>query len=286
MKWDWKDDGKRLFFVTIAAIIYGCNMKSFIQAGSLYPGGIAGITVLIQRICQTYFSLEVPFAFINLTLNAIPILIGFRFIGKKFTIYSCVMIVLSSILTDIIPLPHLTTDLLLICVFGGLINGFVVGLCLMGRACSGGLDFVSIFISDQYHKDTWNYIFAVNVVILTIAGILFGWEKTLYSIIFQFTSTQVVHMMYQKYKQHTLLIITNHPLEVYDIILKLSNHSGTLFQGKGLYAHENRSMVYSVVSSAEVKHVVNEIHKTDPKAFINVIRTDQVDGRFHIEKNN
>lgn len=284
MKWSFKDDGKRLFFVTLAAVIYSINMKTFVRAGNLYPGGITGMTVLIQRVFQTFFAIELPFSIVNLILNSVPIMIGFKFIGKKFTMYSCVMIVLSSILTDIIPIQPLTNDVLLVSIFGGLINGFMIGLCLMGRACSGGLDFVSIFISNKYNKDAWNYILVGNAIILLTAGFLFGWGQALYSIIFQFTSTQIVHIMDQKYKQHTLFIITDHPLDVYKTIQQLTNHGGTLFQGTGLYENENRSMVYSVVSSAEVKSVINGVKEADPKAFINVIKTDQVGGRFIIKK--
>lgn len=284
MKWSWKDDGKRLFFVLVASVVYAINMKTFVRAGNLYPGGITGVTVLIQRVALNFFALELPFSIVNLLLNAFPIFIGFKFIGRKFTLYSCLMIVVSSILTDVIPIQPLTYDVLLISIFGGLINGFMIGLCLIGKACSGGLDFISIFVSNRYNKDAWNYILIGNAVILLIAGFLFGWGQALYSIIFQFTSTQIVHVMYQKYKQHTLFVVTNAPQKVYDSIQTRTGHGATLFQGTGLYENENRSMIYSVVSSAEVKSVITGIKEADPHAFINVIKTDQVGGRFVIKQ--
>lgn len=63
-----------------------------------------------------------------------PAAISFRFVGKKFTLYSCQCIVLVSIFTDLVPTIPITEDLLLICVFGGLITGFAVSLCLRARA--------------------------------------------------------------------------------------------------------------------------------------------------------
>ena len=111
-----------------------------------------------------------PYSAVNLLLNLAPIMISFRFIGKKFTLYSCVAIVLTSILTDILPGYPITSDILLICVFGGLINGFAVSLCLFAGATSGGTDFIAIFFSERKGKETWNYILAGNVLMLAAAG--------------------------------------------------------------------------------------------------------------------
>lgn len=92
------------------------------------------------------------------------------------------MIVVSGILTDIVPSFSVTEDILLISIFGGLINALAISLCLFANATSGGTDFIAIFLSEKYGIDSWNYIFAGNVVILGIAGALFGWDKALYSI--------------------------------------------------------------------------------------------------------
>ena len=98
------------------------------------------------------------------------------------------MIVLSGALTDILPGYAITYDTLLISIFGGLINGLVISLCLAVNATTGGTDFIAIFLSDRKGIDSWNMILGLNVVILAIAGVLFGWDKALYSIIFQYTS--------------------------------------------------------------------------------------------------
>ncbi len=284
MKFTLKDDGKRIFLVTLGAFIYAFNMKSFVKAGNMIPGGLSGITVLLQQIGIGFLGIVLPYSVINLLLNAIPILVGIRFIGKKFTLYSCYMIVLSSILTDVIPVTPITYDWPLIAIFGGMINGFAVSLCLMAKASSGGLDFITIFLSNKKNIDAWNYVLILNGVMISIAGFLFGWNRALYSIIYQFASTQIVHMMYRKHRQHTLLIITNHAKEVYETISACTNHGATVFKGMGTYENEERDMVYSVVSSDEVKMVLKNVKEADPQAFINTIRTDSVEGRFQVRQ--
>lgn len=128
-------------------------------------------------------------------------------------------------------------------------------------------------------------ILGLNVVILAIAGVLFGWDKALYSIIFQYTSTQVVHILYKKYQQHTIFVVTDHAGAVYEGISKTTHHSATIMEGEGYYEHKERKIVYSVVSSAEIKKVLSVIQEVDPHAFVNVMKTEQVAGRFYQKPN-
>lgn len=278
---DAKVEVKRYGCAVIAAVIFAVNIKTFVRAGGLYPGGFNGLTLLIQGIFREFAGMEIPYTLINVVLNAVPVLIGLKYIGVKFTLSSCVVIVLSSILTDLIPSQPITYDPLLISIFGGLINGFVVSLCLIGNTSSGGTDFIAIYFSEKNGQDIWNYILCGNAVILVAAGLLFGWDKALYSIIFQFTSTQMVQMLHQRYKKHTLFIITRHPDEVYEEISKLSHHSATRLDGTGCYSGDNTAMIYSVVSRDEAKLLVKKVAEVDPQAFVNIIKTDFINGRFY-----
>ena len=285
MKFEPKEDIKRIIVVCIAAVIMALNIKSFVRTGGLYPGGATGLALLIQRAGDMFFHVEIPYTVVNVALNAVPVYIGFRYIGKKFTLYSCLMIVLTSVLTDILPGYVITYDTLLISIFGGLINGFVISLCLHMNATTGGTDFIAIFLSEKKGIDSWNMVLGLNVLILAAAGVLFGWDKELYSIIFQYTSTQVLHMLYKKYQQETLLAVTNKAEEVYEAIFATTNHGATIIEGQGAYEDRERKIVYSVVSSAESKKVIQAIKQADPHTFINIMKTEQVSGKFYQKPN-
>lgn len=276
---------KKILVICFASFLMALNIKSFVRTGGLYPGGATGLALLIQRAADMFLHITIPYSIVNILLNAIPVYIGFRFIGKKFTMYSCLMIVLTSVLTDIIPGYAITYDTLLISIFGGLINGFVIGLCLHMNATTGGTDFIAIYLSEKKEIDSWNVVLGINVVILAAAGVLFGWDKALYSIIFQYTSTQVVHILYRKYQHETLFIVTNKATEVYEVISKMSNHGATIMEGEGSYEHQERKIVYSVVSSAQSKSIIREVKKADPHAFVNAIKTEQIAGRFYQKPN-
>lgn len=270
--------------VTAAALVMALNKNSFVDTGGLYPGGVAGLSILIQRLLAETLHRNIPFSVINLLLNAVPVYIGFRYIGKKFTLYSCLMIVLNSLFTDLLP-PHIVTeDILLISIFGGIIQGLAVSLCLNANATSGGTDFIGIFLSERRGGDAFSVILGFNTVILLAAGFLFGWDKALYSIIFQYAATAVQRITYRKYQQSTLFIVTTKPVPVCNAIYAATRHGATVLEGEGSYEHCERNVVYSVVSAAESKQVIRIVRETDPEAFINEMRTQTLSGRFYHPK--
>lgn len=281
MKFSLKEDAKRIVVICAASVIMALNIKTFVRTGGLYPGGATGLTLLIQRVVELFFGFELPYTVINVLLNLGPIYIGFRFIGKKFTLYSCLSIMLTNVLTDVLPSIVITYDTLLISIFGGIFNGLAISMCLMMNATTGGTDFIGIFLSERKGVDSFNVVLGFNAVLLVIAGFLFGWEKALYSIIFQYTSTQVLHMLFKQYRQHTLFVVTNHARRIYEVIAKNSNHGATIIEAEGSYEHQERKIVYSVVSRAECKDIIDGIKEVDPKAFVNVINTQQISGRFY-----
>ncbi|MBR4493231.1 MAG: YitT family protein [Clostridiales bacterium] len=284
MKFDLRKDLKTLFVIAFAAVMMAVNIKTFVRAGGLYPGGVNGLTILIQRIVEMVFGYTPPFTVINFVLNAVPVYIGFKYIGKKFTAYSILMIILTSVLTDLVPGFAVTEDTLLISIFGGIINGTAISLCLLSGATSGGTDFISIFLSERKGVDTFNVILGFNALILIAAGALFGWDKAMYSIIFQFASTVVIRALYLKFQQSTLFVVTMKPQEVSAKIYEVSNHGATIIDGEGSFGHSEKHIVYSVIARSDSREVVKAIKETDPEAFINVLRTDKLSGYFYYKK--
>ncbi|MDR0377176.1 MAG: YitT family protein [Spirochaetaceae bacterium] len=278
---------KRLSLVLLGSVLMAFNINTFVRTGGLIPGGFTGVTLLFQETALRFFGIQVPFSIILYILNAIPAIICFRSIGKKFTLYSCLVILISGLLTDIMPSISLLTqvlqvhDALLSAVFGGILNAVSISLCLYADATTGGTDFIAIFISEKYRKDAWNYIFAGNCVILMAAAFLFTLDRALYSIIFQFTTTVALSSLYRSYQQRTLLIITGKPDEIYTFIKEQTNHGATAFRGIGYYEKTERTMLYSVVSANEISLLVNGIKKIDSSAFINILKTEQINGRFY-----
>jgi uncharacterized membrane-anchored protein YitT (DUF2179 family) len=271
------------------------NINTFVKAGALIPGGFTGLTLLIQETAQRFWNIRLPFSIIYYVFNAVPVFFCFRFIGKKFTLYSCLMVLLSGFLTDWMPGAQIAGvnvavvfteflqlhDTLLSAVFGGLLSAASTALCLYAGATGGGTDFIAIIISEKYRKDAWGYILIGNCVILAVAAFLFALNRALYSIIFQFTTTVSLSVMYRGYQQRTLLIITGKSEEIYALIREKTNHGATFFKGTGSYEKVERVLLYSVVAANEVPGLVAGIKKIDENAFVNVLKTEQLNGHFY-----
>ena len=270
-----------LLCVALAASIMSINVNTFVNQGNLLPGGFTGLTLLIQRVLLKYYHLSVPYSPINITLNAFPAYIGYKTIGKRFTIFSIVMIVTNSFLIDIVPGFTITSDPLLIAIFGGLLNGTAISIALAGNASSGGTDFIGVYISEKLNISSWNIVLGINSCILLTSGLLFGFEAALYSIVFQFVSTQVVDRFNMRNHQMTLLIVTDHPEDISHKLMKYTHHGLTAIPSWGCYNEEERTTLYTVVTKEEASDVVKYIRTLDPSCFINVIPSTEVKGRFY-----
>ena len=274
----------RFLLVTAGALIMAVNLNTFVHTAGLLPGGFTGITLLLQEVFLKYFSINIPFVVFYWGLNIVPALICFRFVGKRFTLLSIWAIIASGLFTDLFPGFQMTDDIMLCAIFGGIVNGFAISLCLLAGATSGGTDFISIYVSEKTGHSIWNHILVFNVIILGIFGLLFGWSRALYSIVFQFVSTQILNFLYKRYQKSTLLIITDYPAQIIQVIREITGHDATLFTGNGCYQGTERKMLYTVISSDEEDKLLRSIKKTDPCAFVNILQTKMLKGNFIMKK--
>ena len=88
----------RLFIITFASILYAWNLRCFAKTAGLFPGGFSGLSLLLQEIIIKFLHITIPFSIFNIALNLFPTYIAFKYIGKKFTIYSIIVIFYKHIL--------------------------------------------------------------------------------------------------------------------------------------------------------------------------------------------
>lgn len=183
--------------------------------------------------------------------------------------------------TSLIPYYTITQDPLLISVFGGLINGFAIGMALRSNASSGGTDFIAIYLSMKYNMPTWNWILGANGVILACAGLLFGWNQALYSIIFQFVSTEIVNSLHQRYKLTKINVVTNIPDAICDAVFHTCRHGVTKVKCEGGYTDEEHWLLLMTINTYQLKDVIDSIRKADSKAFITINHVERIIGNYY-----
>lgn len=267
--------------IVISALISALSLKVFISAGGLFPGGFSGLAVLLSRLILREYGIDIPFGVLYVSFNIIPTILVYKFVGKWFTRYSVLQFALVSILVAVIPEMEITYDIVLIAIFGGILSGISASLALAANASGGGTDFIAIYISNKTNAPAWQYILYGNSLLLVVAGLLFGWEKALYSIIFQYVSTQVVNSMHQRYKLMSLRLFTEVPDAMIEAILKTTRHGITKLWGEGGYSKRPKCMLYMVVNAFEVEDIVAIAQTVDPKVFIDISKTERVLGNYY-----
>ncbi len=276
-----RKDIMSILTVILSAFIYSIGMNVFVNSGNLFPGGFAGLSRLLSQVLLRFSNINISFSIIYFCLNLIITLIVWKKIGHKFIILSVFWYSLTSMFTSLIPYYTITQDPLLISVFGGLINGFAIGMALRSNASSGGTDFIAIYLSMKYNMPTWNWILGANGVILVCAGLLFGWNQALYSIIFQFVSTEIVNSLHQRYKLTKINVVTNIPDAICDAVFHTCRHGVTKVKCEGGYTDEEHWLLLMTINTYQLKDVIDSIRKADSKAFITINHVERIIGNYY-----
>ena len=271
-----------LIMITLSTFIMAVGVYFFKFPDNFCFGGITGFATVVAKVTPISAS---NFTFIA---NTILLVIGFIFLGKSFALKTTYASMLLSVLLVFfekwMPLTKpLSNEPMLDLIFAIALPAIASALLFNIGASSGGTDFIAVSLSSRLHKPSWNFVFGINVVILTTAGFLFGFEAAMYSIIFQFVSTQTINTLHRKDQKATMFIVTRHGAMLEQKIMECTRHGITHLAVQGCYLKEDKDMLYTVLGEDEVKEVTALVHSLDPEAFINIIKSEGIAGRFYEE---
>lgn len=271
---------KKTVIVIFGAFLVAISMNLFLIPANVYSSGFAGVAQLLSRVLTEYTPFKVSMGFLLLLLNIPVAILGWKKVGKSFTIYSFMSVLFSSFFLEIIPIQHNAQDVLLNAVFGGVILAIGVGITLKWGASTGGLDIVAMVLSRQKDKPIGNYMFALNGVIIITAGYLYGWEKALYTLVTLYASTRVIDTIHTAHEKLTAIIITKKGEELKNAIQSKLVRGITTIPAKGAYTNETKDMMMIVITRYELFDLERIIKEVDPKAFTNIVQTTNVLGFF------
>ena len=266
--------------VFCSSLIMAATTKTFVRPAHLLSGGFMGIALLVDMIADL-FGKSIPTAFTLVVLNVPVALICAKKISKRFVFFSLLQVFLTSFLLQIIPNYPLFDEQVLNVVFGGYIWGMSIVLALKAGASSGGTDFIALYFANKNGREIWMRVFAFNAMILCVFGVIFGFDKAGYSILFQFISTKTISTFHTRYKRVMLHIYTVKKDEVVDTYLEKFHHGITALDGYGGYSHHPVSYLTAIVSSYEVGDVLETLKETDPKIIVSVTKVENFIGRFY-----
>ncbi|MGT2933679.1 YitT family protein [Streptococcus catagoni] len=268
-----------------ASLLYGIlssiAVNIFFQPGHIYASGATGlaqvISALSQRLTGFVFPISIAYYLVNIPL----LILAWYKIGHKFTIFTFITVSMSSLFIHIMPQITLTSDPLINAIFGGLVMGVGIGYSLKSRISSGGTDIVSLTLRKVTGKDVGSISLAVNGMVLVFAGILFGWQYALYSMVSIFVSSRVTDAVYTKQKKMQAMIVTENPEKVIsDIHKKLNRGVTCINHAEGTYRHRQKTVLITIITMEEYNDFKWLMESTDPTAFVSVAENVRIIGRF------
>ena len=272
------DNFLSFLLITLGATLAALALEIFLVPNNIIDGGIIGISIMISYITKVKLSI------LTFVLNIPFLILGYKQLGKSFLIKAAyAMLVFSILLEQFKPVPELTNDILLATVFGGLLLGIGVGFVIKFGACLDGTEVVAILINKKTSFSVGQVVMFLNFFIYSTSGLLFGWDRALYSILTYFITFKIIDMVSEGFEQaKAAMIITNHGEEIANSIYKHLGRTVTMLEGEGLISGK-KVVLYAVVTRIEIPELKRIVAADDYSAFVTITDLNEIVGK-HIKK--
>jgi len=259
---------KDIVFISLGILVAGFGLKGFLLPNGFIDGGVTGISLLTEAM--TNYPLSVLIVIINVPF----IILGYFQIGKPFAVKSIVAIVGLALALTLIDYPIITSDKLLIAVFGGFFIGAGIGLSVRGGSVLDGTEVLAIYLGRKTGLTIGDLILIFNIIIFSIAAYLLSIETVLYSILTYLAASKTVDFVIEGVEEYIgVTVISTHSEDIRVMIIEKMGRGVTIYQGKGGFGKSKENLnrcdiIYSVITRLEITKLQNEIEKIDPNAFI------------------
>ena len=176
----------------------------------------------------------------------------------------------------------LTTDPIICSIFGAVINGFGTGLALKNGISTGGLDILGLTLRKLTGKNIGTFNLLFNALIVFAAGAVYGWPYAFYSAMGLFVNARVMDMVYTRQQKMQVMIVTTKPKSVIDCIQNHLRRGITIVHGaEGAYKHDEKTILFTVISRYEQPELKMAMEESDPHAFVSIADNVHIMGHFY-----
>lgn len=281
---------KSYTLIIIGSFILAAGFVFFINPYNIVPGGVYGIGIVVHHLTKGTFPFwpsGIPIGLFGLVLNIPLTILGIKILGPRFGVKTIIGFVLTSVFMDLLtyfigendPL-GLAEDVLMACVFGGVLIGFGLGLIFNAKATSGGSDIVAMIISKYTRLPLGQLMIYVDSAIVLFGLVVFkDWKIPLYSWIVIFITGKVIDVTMQGVSYDKMLLIISTEFElIRNKIINDLHRGGTYIPGKGMYNNNDKTIIFTVLNRRELAMLQEYIHQTDPNAFVTVVDANEILG--------
>ncbi len=269
---------RNFLVLLVAGCINAFGVTIFLAPVKLYDSGISGTSMLLSQLTSGKISLSIFLIFLNIPL----FLFGLKKQGRAFTIYSLFAVAVYSIaawlITDVLPIdvstasPLAEQDLLLCALFGGIISGVGSGLTIRFGGAIDGIEVMSVIFSKKLGITVGTFVMIYNVILYVICGFVMGsWILPLYSIVTYMAALKTVDFIVEGIdRSKGVMIITENPTEVAEILMSTFETGATIMPAMGGYSKAEKHIVYFIVNRFQISRMRTLVHAVDPKAYMTI----------------
>lgn len=263
-------NASKIFFMVLGAILYSIGLEIFLIPNNIIDGGLVGISIMVSHFTK------IPLGALTFILNIPFFVIGYKQIGKTFTISTLFAVICYSIGISIFkPIPGITQDVLLAAVFGGVISGLGIGIIIRNGGSTDGAEIVAIILDKRTTFSVGQIVLFFNFFILTFAGFIFGWDRAMYSLIAYFIAVKVIDIIVEGIDESKAVFIISEKYEdISEAIMARLGRGITLLNGKGGYKGVATDVIYVVVSRLEIAKLKTIVQGFDENALITIGSVD------------
>lgn len=267
-------------FIIVGTTLASLALEVFLIPNHIIDGGITGVSIILSYLVRPDVS------FFIIVINIPFLILGVKHLGKEFLIRCAfAMILFSFLLNSFKSIDEVTNDILLATVFGGILLGIGVGFVIRYGACLDGVEIVAILINKKTSFSVGQVILLVNLIIYIVAGVLFGWDRALYSIMTYFITFKIIDIVSEGLEQaKAALIITNHGDDIANTIYKRLGRTVTFIEGEGLISGK-KVVLYVVVTRIELRELKKIVEEDDLSAFMTITDVSEIVGNHIKDKN-
>ncbi|WP_238917988.1 YitT family protein [Clostridium sp. YIM B02555] len=266
----------RVVLMSIGSVLASIGLEIFLIPNNIIDGGITGISIMASYITNLPLGL---FVFI---LNIPFLVLGYKQIGKTFALSTLFSVICLSIGVSFLhPIPGITKDILLATIFGGIILGVGVGIIIRNGGSLDGTEIVAIIMDKRSSFSIGEIVMFINLFILGGSGILFGWDRAMYSLMAYFIAFKAIDITVEGLDESKAVIIVSEKNK--DISEALTDRLGrgvTLLHGEGAYKGKSTNVIYVVVSRLEIAKLKGIVNDFDEDALVTVTSVEASGKRY------
>ncbi len=265
-----------LFLLTVSGLLSVFALKCIAQPHSFVAGGIYGTSMLLSY-SGIGVSIAVWYALFNIPL----LLAGWRFLSRRFMLYTIFCIAITTLATEYMPVFDVgITDRTLAAVATGVFCGAASGIAVRSLGSDGGLTVVALILHSRYGLRVGSFSIFYNVILFLLALPIIHTDNVIYSIIIAYlTSTLTNYFMGLFNERKLVFIISEHHKAISQSILHYLGRGCTLLHGEGVYTGKTREVLLAVVYNVQLRRLEELVFREDPSAFVIIENTHMVLGK-------